>query len=95
MEKTSVDATCIFEDKGAPGTDSTEGVFDFLENLTNHLQENFDDIIGEDNNEKRFIKALTRILELLLNTNFKTTDKINRILRIAIETTLKIWQGPN
>ena len=76
-------------------TDSTEGVFDFLENLTNRLQEDFDELIGEDTNKKRFLKALTQIFALLLNTNVDTTDKIKRILKTAIETTLKIWQGPN
>ena len=75
--------------------DSTDGVFDFLENLTNRLQEDFDELIGEDNNKKRFVKALTRIFALLLNTKVDTTDNIKRILKIAIETTLKIWQGPN
>ena len=75
--------------------DSTDGVFDFLKNLTNRLQEDFDELIGDDNDKKRFVKALTRIFALLLNTKVDTTDKIKRILKIAIETTLKIWQGPN
>ena len=32
--------------------DSTDGVFDFLENMTNRLQEQFDEIIGEDSDKK-------------------------------------------
>ena len=104
VEKTSIDATRIFEEIHKEireylteeiDTDSTDGVFDFLENLTNRLQEDFDELIGEDNDKKRFVKALTRIFALLLNTKVDTTDKIKRILKIAIETTLKIWQGPN
>ena len=98
------DTTQIFEEihkeigeylTGEIDNDSTDGVFDFLENLTNRLQEVFDELIGEDNDKKRFIKALTRIFALLLNTKVDTTDKIKRILKIAIETTLKIWQGAN
>ena len=101
VEKTSVDATLIFEEIHKEireylteeiDIDSTDGVFDFLENLTNRPQEDFDELIGKDNNKKRFVKALTRIFALLLNTKVDTTDKIKRIL--AIETTLKIWQGP-
>ena len=101
---TSTDASRIFEEIHKEireylteqiDTDSTDGVFYFLENLTNHLQENFDELIGEDNDKKRFIKALTRIFALLLNTKVDTTDKIKRILKIAVETSLKIWQGPN
>ena len=40
-------------------TDSTDGAFDLLENLTNRLQEDFDELIGEDTDKKRFVKALT------------------------------------
>ena len=54
----------------------------------------FDELIGEDKNKKRFVKALTRIFALLLNTKVNTADKIKKTLKIAIETTLKIWQGP-
>ena len=74
-------------------TDSTDGVFDLLENLTNRLQEDFDNLIGEDNDKKRFVKTLKQIFVLLLNTKVYTGDKIKRILRIAIETRLRIGQG--
>ena len=104
VDNTIVDATRIFEkinkEVGEYLTEQIDnvlmdGVFDFLENLTNHVQEDFDKSIGEDNNKKRFIKALTRIFALLLNTKVDATNKIKRILKIAVETTLKIWQGPN
>ena len=104
VEKTSVDATLIFEEihkeireylTEETDTDSKDGVFDLLENLTNRLHEDFDELIGQDTDKKRFVKALTQIFALLLNTKVDTTDKIKRILKIAIETTLKIWQGPN
>ena len=103
VEKTSVDATLIFEEIHKEireylteeiDTDSTDGVFDLLENLTNRLQEDFDELIGEDTDKKRFVKALKQILALLLNTKVDTADKIKRILKIAVETTLKIWRGP-
>ena len=74
--------------------DSTDGIFDFLENLTSRLQEDFDELIGECSDKKGFVKALTRIFALLLNIKVDTADKIKRILRIAVKTTLKIWQGP-
>ena len=61
--------------------------------LSNRVQEDFDELIGKDTDKKRFIKALTCIFTLLLNTKADTVDKIKRILKIAVETTLKIWQG--
>ena len=104
VENTGVDATRIFEKihkeigdyltGQGHNADSTDGVFDFLENLTSSLHEDFDELIGEDTDKKRFVKVLTHIFALLLNTKVVTTDKIKKILRIAIKTTLKIWQGP-
>ena len=103
VDNTIVNATRIFEEIHKEigeylteeiDTDLTDGLFDFLENLTNHLQEDFDKLIGEENDKKRLVKALTRIFALLLNTKVDTTDKMKKILKIAIETTLKIWQGP-
>ena len=104
VKNTGVDATRIFEeiDKKIENyvtgqghdADSTDSVFDFLENLTSSLHEDFHKLIGEDTNKKRFVKALTRIFTLFLNTKVDTADKIKRIHRIAIKATLKIWQGP-
>ena len=99
VENTSVDATRIFDEihkeigdyliGEGNDADSTDSVFDFLENLTNRLQDDFHELIGEDTDKERFVKALTRIFALLLNTKVDTADKIKRILKIAIETTLK------
>ena len=82
---------CLLEK--SVNTDSTDGVFDFLEILSNQVQENFDELIGEDTNKKRFIKTLMHIFALLLNTKVDTRNKIKRIIKIAVETTLKVWQA--
>ena len=75
-------------------TDSTDSVFDFQETLSNKVQENFDELMGEDTDKKHFIRALTRVFALLLNTKVDTADKIKRILKIAVEMTkLEVWQG--
>ena len=97
----SVDPILIFEEinkeleeyllEKSIDIDSTDGVFDFLETLSN--QENFDELIGEDTDKKRFIRALTHIFMPLLNTTVGTAEIIERTLKIAVETTLKVWQG--
>ena len=71
-------------------TDSTDGVFDFLEVLSARVQEEFEELLDGDIDKKRFVKALTLIFALLLNTKVNIADKIKRILKIAIETTIKI-----
>ena len=100
--KSIVDTTLIFEEINKEleenllekriGTYSTDSVFGFLETLTNHLKEDFEGLIGEDTSKNRFVRGLTRIFALLLNTKVDTGDKIKKILKIAVETTLKIWQ---
>ena len=103
VEKTSVDATLIFEEIDKEireflteeiDTDSTDGIVDLLENLNNRLQEDFDELIGENTDKKRFVEALTQSFALLLNTKVDTADKIKRILKIVVKTTLTIWRGP-
>ena len=75
-------------------SDSTDGVFDFLSLLSDSVQEKFDDPLSSDNDKKRFVKALSRIFALLLNTKVDTAERTKRIIKIAIETTLTIWQEP-
>ena len=101
-DKKILDTSLIFEEinrelekylfEKSQDADSTDGVFDFLEGLSNCMQDEFDELIGEDTNKKRFIKALTHIFALLLNTKVDTADKIKKILKTAVETTLEMWQ---
>ena len=74
--------------------DATDRVFDFLSQSSDSVQEEFDKLLTADSDKKRFVRVMPRILALLLNTKVDTTEKIKRIIKIAIETTLKIWKGP-
>ena len=75
-------------------TDLTDGIFDFLNQISDSAQEEFDKLLSGDSDKKRFVKALSKIFPLLLNTKVDTAKKIQRIIKIAIETTLKMWQEP-
>lgn len=94
FEKTEPELKEYLSEQTVEG-DSRNGIFDLLDNLTNRVQEDFDKIIGEDNDKKRFIKSLKCIFALLLNTKVGTVNKIKRILKIVIETSLKLWSGQN
>ena len=48
--------------------ESTDNVFDFLETLTNRIQEEFEELIGEDSAKKRFIRALKGRLQDTVET---------------------------
>ena len=73
---------------------STNGTFGLLSDLAESVQEGFEELIDADSNKKKFIKVLSEILPLLLNTTVNSIKNIKRIIKIATETTLKIWQGP-
>ena len=96
--------TLIFEDitkeleayllEESDDADSTEGVFGFLTLLADQVQGKLEELLDGNSNKKRFLRALSRIFALLLNTKVNTAEKIKRILKIAIETTIKIWLQP-
>ena len=100
-----IDSTCLFqkterqlseyflEEKGEG--DSTDWVFSFIENLKNKLQAEFDKTIGEDGARRHFIKSLTRIFAILLNTKVDSVDKIKKIIKIAVNTVIKLWSEQN
>ena len=68
--------------------------FDLLSPISDSAQEEFDELISGDSDKDRFLRALSRIFALLLNTKVDTAEKVKKILEIAIETTIKIWQEP-
>ena len=72
----------------------TDGVFDFLRKLSDSVQEEFEELLAGDSDKKKFVKELSRIFTLLLNTKVDTAEKIKRIIKIVIETTLKIYKEP-
>ena len=73
-------------------TDLTDGIFYLLSQISNSLQEEFDELLSGDSDRMRFVKALLKIFTLLLNTRVDTAEKIKRIIKIAIKAILKIWQ---
>ena len=73
-------------------TDSTDDIFYLLSQISNSLQEEFDELLSGDSDRMRFVKALLKIFTLLLNTRVDTAEKIKRIIKIAIKAILKIWQ---
>ena len=64
--------------------DGTDEIFYFLLTISDSVQKEFDQLVGGDSDKKRFVKALSRIFALLLNTKVDTAKKIKRIIKIAI-----------
>ena len=100
-----VDNTLIFKEitreleeyllRESDDADSTDGVLEALTTISKQVQEEFEELLGEDNVKKRFLKSLSKILALLLNAKITTAEKIKKITKIALETTIKIWSQQN
>ena len=76
----------IFLSKETNETDSVNGIFAFLKDLSDSVQEEFLERLTGGSDKKSFVRALLRTFALLLNTKVDTPKKIKRIIKIAIET---------
>ena len=72
--------------------DATNTIFDVLSEIAESVQEDLEELVGISNDKKTFISAPTKIFILILNTNVNTVDRIKKIVKIVIETTLKVCQ---
>lgn len=68
----------------------TDGIVEALSAISEQIQKEFDELLGEDTDKKRFLKSLSKIFALLLNTKVTTAEKIEKIIKIALETTVRI-----
>ena len=74
--------------------DAKDGIFDFLSTISDSVLEKSDKLVNDDSDKKLFVKMLSRMFALLLNTKFNIAEKIKQIIKITIERPLKIWQEP-
>ena len=56
--------------------DLTDSIFHFLNQISDTVQEEFDKLLSGDSDKKRFVRALSQIFPLLLNTKVDTAKKI-------------------
>lgn len=75
--------------------DSTERPLNFMENLTENLVEEFDKMLGGDVEKKVFLKLLTKIFAILLSNREDSFEKIKNVIKAAIKTVIRLWQGQN
>ena len=67
-----------FLTKETNDNEATDGIFHFLSTISDSVQEEFDKVVSGDSHKKRFLKALSRIFALLLNTKVDTVEKLNK-----------------
>lgn len=75
--------------------DLTDGPIAFIENLYNIIQSKFDELLGDNNDKKVYLRSLTQIFTILLSVRADSTNKIKQIVKIAINAVLKTGSGQN
>lgn len=101
----TIDLTPLFQEmelelsrklfKQESDVDSTERPLNFMENLTENLVEEFDKMLGGDVEKKVFLKSLTKIFAILLSNREDSFEKIKNVIKAAIKTVIRLWQGQN
>ena len=66
--------TYLLED--SDNADSTDDIFDFVTLLADQVQGGFEKLLGSNSNKKRFLRAFSNVLALLLNAKVDTAEKI-------------------
>ena len=77
------------KDKG-----ETDGIFDFLSTLSDLVQNEIDDLLSSDSGKKDLLRHCGEYPRYYLTQKSTLPKKKKRIIKIAIEITLKIWQEP-
>ena len=55
--------------------DSTDEVLDTVQNIAESAQEEFEELIGAVTDKKIFLRKLSILIAILLNTNYNTAEK--------------------
>lgn len=90
-----VDKTLLFEAitteleeyllRESDDADSTGVVLEVLSSISEQVQEEFNELLREDSCKKRFLKSLSKIFTLLLNTKVTTPKKVKKIIKITLK----------
>ena len=72
--------------------DTMDGVFDAIKALSSDVREEFEDLLEGDNDKKCFLKSLSKIFTLLLNTKVSTTNEIKQKLDLQQKQPSKYGQ---
>ena len=67
-----------FLTKESNDKDVTDGVLDLLSTISDSVQEEFEELIDGESDTIRFVRTLSKIFALLLNTKVDTAEKLKK-----------------
>lgn len=91
VELSNTDRTVLFVEitweieeylsKEIDDADSKDGAFEALTTFSEQVEEEFDELLGEDTDKKWLYKSLSKIFAILLNAKVSTANKIKNIIK--------------
>ena len=75
--------------------DSNDRILDTIHQIANLEQQEFEELIDMNSEKETFVRNLSKPFSIILNTNYNTAEKTKRVIKVAIETKLKLWSEPN
>ena len=70
--------------------DETDGAIEFIKNIVDKVKEEFEGLIG-DENQKKNLNTLTKIFTILLSVKSDNAEKIIKTVKLTVSTVLKLW----
>ena len=74
--------------------EETDGAFELIKDIVDNISSDIEGVI-ENEDLKKFSHVLTKVFTLLLNIKVSNTDKIIKIVKLAISSVLKKWSELN
>ena len=74
----------------SPEEDETNGAIEFIKNIVDKVKEEFEGLIG-DENQKKNLNTLTKIFTILLSVKSDNAEKIIKTVKLTVSTVLKLW----
>ena len=93
FEEIESELTNLIIDESSP-EEETDGAFKVIKNIVDNVRSEIEKFV-ENEDSKKFLHVLTKIFTLLLNVKVDNSDKIIKILKLAISSILRKWSELN
>ena len=70
--------------------DETDGAIDFIKETVENIKLEIDPLV-QNSNKKTFLNTLSKIITILLSVKVDTPEKIIKVVKLIVTTTLKKW----
>ena len=93
FEEIESELTNLITDASSP-EEETDGAIELIKNIVDNVRSEIENFV-ENEDLKKFLHVLTKVFTLLLNVKVDNSDKIIKIVKLAISSILKKWSELN